>query len=81
LDQLFYWNGQDLEAKLDLFKSHFNVARVHQGLGGDTPAKKCGGCSVAVGRATATAWSSFRRLPERLNSNSPPTGCDWHWTS
>jgi hypothetical protein len=42
LDQLFYWNGQDLEAKLDLFKSHFNVARVHQGLGGDTPAKKGG---------------------------------------
>ena len=37
LDQSFYWNAQDLERKLALFKSYYNTHRMHQGLAGTTP--------------------------------------------
>jgi len=37
LDQLFYWNGRDLQRKLDEFRSYFNEVRVHTGIGGRTP--------------------------------------------
>jgi transposase InsO family protein len=49
LDQLFYWNGQDLERKLDAFRVYFNAARVHQALGGDIPKERIQGpAGVAV---------------------------------
>jgi len=42
LDELVYWNGEDLKAKLDLFTWYRNEARAPQGLDGDTPAEKAG---------------------------------------
>jgi len=37
LDHLFYWNANDLQKKLDEFKSYFNTCRVHSGINGVTP--------------------------------------------
>jgi len=37
LDHVFYWNGKDLQRKLDEFKSYFNQSRVHAGIEGRTP--------------------------------------------
>ena len=37
LDHLFCWNAQDLQRKLDEFRSYFNEVRVHAGVGGKTP--------------------------------------------
>ena len=48
LDHLFYWNAADLEQKLELFKSYYNTARMHQGLAGDTPEEKAGGPTPQV---------------------------------
>jgi transposase InsO family protein len=36
LDAVLFWNGPDLERKLEEFKNYFNEYRVHQGLDGDT---------------------------------------------
>ena len=43
LDRLFFWTSDDLERKLELFKSFYNAARMHQGLSGDTPGEKAAG--------------------------------------
>jgi transposase InsO family protein len=42
LDRLFFWNGTDLERKLEQFKIYYNDFRVHQSLAGATPAEKNG---------------------------------------
>jgi len=34
---VFYWNGKDLQRKLDEFESCFNEVRVHAGIGGKAP--------------------------------------------
>jgi len=38
LDHTLFWNAQDLERKLADFRQYYNRERVHQSLGGDTPA-------------------------------------------
>src|SRR5205809_1149283 len=43
LDELFFWTAEDLGRKLELFKTYYNTARVHQGLSGDTTEEKAGG--------------------------------------
>ncbi len=42
LDHTLFWNTQDLERKLENFKQYHNRDRVHQSLGGNTPAVVCG---------------------------------------
>ena len=42
LDAVLFWNGPDLERKLEEFKNYFNEYRVHQGLDGDTPGEVAG---------------------------------------
>jgi transposase InsO family protein len=42
LDRLFFWNGQDLKRKLELFRNYYNEHRVHRSLTGETPAEKSG---------------------------------------
>jgi len=37
LDHVFYWNANDLQRKLDEFKTYFNASRVHSGIAGKTP--------------------------------------------
>ncbi len=38
LDHTLFWNAKDLERKLTNFRKYYNLDRVHQSLGGDTPA-------------------------------------------
>ena len=40
LDQVPFWNAQDLERKLDSFQEYYNRNRVHQGLEGQVPDPK-----------------------------------------
>ncbi|MHC1767585.1 MAG: integrase core domain-containing protein [Verrucomicrobiia bacterium] len=56
LDQLFYWNASDLEQKLAEYRSYFNERRVHQGLGGNTPAEKAGGWTQSVADLAHYGW-------------------------
>jgi putative transposase len=42
LDHTFFWNGRDLQRKLDRFAGYFNQRRVHAGLSGRTPFERCG---------------------------------------
>jgi transposase InsO family protein len=58
LDQLFYWDTAGLEQKLAEYRSYFNKSRVHQGLGGDTPAEKAGGSAPGVVNLLDYAWQS-----------------------
>jgi putative transposase len=58
LDQLFYWNAPDLERKLDAYRIYFNAVRVHQGLGGDTPAEKVGGSAPSLVDLVDYGWQS-----------------------
>jgi transposase InsO family protein len=39
LDVVLFWNGRDLERKLEAFKIYYNGYRVHQGLDGSAPAE------------------------------------------
>ena len=58
LDQLFYWNAEDLEQKLASFRDYFNTVRVHQGLGGDTPTEKAGGSTPPLANLVNYRWQS-----------------------
>ena len=42
LDQMPFWNVQDLERKLDTFREYYNRCRVHQGLNGQVPDPRAG---------------------------------------
>jgi hypothetical protein len=37
LDQMFFWNGLDLQRKPERFAVYYNQRRVHAALGGGTP--------------------------------------------
>jgi hypothetical protein len=39
LDHLMFWNGRDLERKLEDFQNYYNYHRGHAALGGQTPAE------------------------------------------
>jgi len=39
LDHVFFWNANDLEAKLEEFRQYYNAHRVLTSLDGDTPSE------------------------------------------
>jgi transposase InsO family protein len=39
LDQIFFWNGLNLQRRLDRFAVYYNLRRAHAALGGRTPAQ------------------------------------------
>jgi putative transposase len=49
LDQVFFWNGLDLQRKLKRFTVYYNQRRVHAGLNGRTPSERY--CAVKASRA------------------------------
>jgi transposase InsO family protein len=61
LDQLFYWNAADLAQKLAEYQSYYNEVRVHQGLGGGTPAEKAGRAVLSLADLVDYAWQSHCR--------------------
>jgi putative transposase len=48
LDHVFFWNANDLEAKLEGFRQYYNAHRVHTSLDGDTPSETTGKSPAAV---------------------------------
>ncbi|MFC1610022.1 hypothetical protein ACFL6C_03635 [Myxococcota bacterium] len=55
-DQFFFWNGVDLERKLDLFKTYCNEQRTHAGIEASTPAVKGGAASDPVASLEQYRW-------------------------
>jgi putative transposase len=58
LDHLFFWNGGDLERKLDAFKHYYNDSRVHRSLAGQAPAVRAGSLRPAVARLDQYQWKA-----------------------
>ena len=58
LDHLFYWNAQDLERKLERFRTYFNGSRVHQGLLGDTPGQRAEGSTPPLANLAHYRWQA-----------------------
>ena len=58
LDRLFFWTADDLQRKLELFKTYYNAARVHQGLSGDTPEERAGGPTPQAASLENYRWQS-----------------------
>ena len=73
LDQVFFWNGRDLERKLADFQAYYNAARSHASLDGHTPfavasgtpGSPCGPQQHTVGISTAGTWFSCQRRPDK----------------
>ena len=58
LDQTFFWNGLDLQRKLDRFAAYYNQRRVHAGLAGQTPFQRCGWTVCQPANLRDFAWQS-----------------------
>ncbi len=58
LDQIFFWNTQDLERKLVDFRQYYNRDRVHQSLGGETPAVAGGDPRPLGAKLSNYSWIS-----------------------
>jgi transposase InsO family protein len=58
LDHIFFWNAQDLERKLVDFRQYYNRDRVHQSLGGDTPAVVSGNPQPLRANLNNYSWIS-----------------------
>jgi hypothetical protein len=58
LDHILFWNAQHLERKLIEFKQYYNHDRVHQSLGGDTPAVVSGDPQPLCTKLSNFSWIS-----------------------
>jgi len=58
LDHILFWNAQDLERKLVDFRQYYNRDRVHQSLGGDTPAVVSGNPQPLRAKLNNYSWIS-----------------------
>jgi len=61
LDSTLFWNSLDLARKLDEFKSYYNNSRVHQSLGGSTPAEHSGKPRCARAALGSFVWKNYCR--------------------
>ncbi|MFK7997754.1 MAG: integrase core domain-containing protein [Granulosicoccus sp.] len=58
LDQLFFWNTQDLEQKLAQFAHYYNQDRTHQSHSGITPEAVCNDTQFKSALHERYAWRS-----------------------
>ncbi|HEC12602.1 MAG TPA: transposase [Acidiferrobacteraceae bacterium] len=58
LDHTLFWNAQDLERKLALFRRYYNQNRPHQALGGEIPAGVAGDHQFTTAKLDNYAWQS-----------------------
>src|SRR5271169_214784 len=56
LDWTLFWNGGDLERKLDSYKAYYNQHRCHTGLGGATPAERSGVPAQPIAKLESYSW-------------------------
>ena len=61
LDQILFWNVNDLENKLEAFRCYYNDARAHSSLDKITPAKKAHELAPKVIPIDHYRWKSFAR--------------------
>lgn len=61
LDQLFFWNKNDLEKKLSAYRLYYNEHRCHSSLSGDTPKEKCKNTNGDVIAMSDFKWKSHCR--------------------
>jgi len=59
LDHVFYWNGNDLQGKLDEFKEYFHEVRVHSGIEGKSP-----NCSAEVSVSNIANFENYKWHPQ-----------------
>lgn len=59
VDQTLFWNGIDLQPKLDLYQEYFNEARVHHSLDGVPPNQFVGKKSSALVRPENFRWKKY----------------------
>ncbi|MBT3351960.1 MAG: transposase [Nitrospinaceae bacterium] len=63
LDEFLFWNGHDLEQKLEEFQDYYNAHRVHQALNLKTPTEAAGKELPTPANLENYAWNSHcRRL-------------------
>ena len=58
LDQLFFWNAEDLERKLAYFAQYYNQNRTHQSLSGKTPEIISSNIEYENARLDQYSWNS-----------------------
>src|SRR5210317_483186 len=58
LDHMLFWNAVDLERKLADFQQYYNRHRVHQSLGGNTPAVVSGKTQPLRAELSTYSWTS-----------------------
>ena len=58
LDHILFWNAQDLERKLVVFRQYYNRDRVHQSLGGDAPDEVSGVHQPLHAKLSNYSWIS-----------------------
>jgi putative transposase len=56
LDQVLFWNQNDLERKLEDYKAYYNQHRCHTGLAGVTPAQRGGAPAQAIAHLDSYRW-------------------------
>ncbi len=61
LDQVLFWNVNDLERKLDAFKDYYNGYRVHAALGGEPPLRFSGNDVLGNANIDDYQWQSHCR--------------------
>ena len=61
LDRTFFWNALDLERKLQEFRDYCNGSRVHQSLGGSTPAEQAGHSRQSCAALDSFGWRQHCR--------------------
>ncbi len=58
LDQILFWNGHDLEEKLEEFQDYYNAHRVHQSLNLQTPDEAAGKSPPTRAKLSNYSWGS-----------------------
>jgi putative transposase len=58
LDQIFFWNENDLKRKLEAFKNYYNQCRVHSGIGGIPPNERTHNLKQSMLSLTNYRWMS-----------------------
>lgn len=58
LDRVFFWNGWDLERKLEAFRQYYNKNQAHQSLSGDIPSVVSGNSRTQCADLSDYSWIS-----------------------
>jgi putative transposase len=60
-DQAFFYNANDLQQKLDVYKQYFNEHRTHMGINGKTPNDVANNSTFSVVDLNNYRWKQYCR--------------------